>query len=83
MWLDGLDIPLVRVIGSIFVEHYHEEQFPEGPPPGDSLSRFGNNMRPVGVMPESLKFAYFLLTTVPGKLWTNSHEPLNWIHITA
>ncbi|MBN07877.1 MAG: gentisate 1,2-dioxygenase [Rhodospirillaceae bacterium] len=59
VWLDGLDIPLVRVIGSIFVEHYHEEQFPEGPPPGDSLSRFGNNMRPVGVMPESLNSPIF------------------------
>lgn len=59
VWLDGLDIPLVRVIGSIFLEHYSEEQFPEGPPPGDSLARYGNNMRPVGVMPEDMNSPIF------------------------
>ncbi|PPR61266.1 MAG: Gentisate 1,2-dioxygenase [Alphaproteobacteria bacterium MarineAlpha3_Bin7] len=59
VWLDGLDIPLVRVIGSIFVEHYPEERFPEGPPPGDSLERYGNNMRPVGVLPDDLNSPIF------------------------
>ncbi len=59
VWLDGLDIPLIRTVGSIFVEHYPDERFPEGPPPGDSLTRYGNNMRPVGVMPEDLNSPIF------------------------
>ncbi len=59
VWLDGLDIPLIRTIGSIFVEHYPDERFPEGPPPGDSLARYGNNMRPVGVLPEDLNSPIF------------------------
>ena len=59
VWLDGLDIPLVRVIGSIFVEHYPDERFPEGPPPGDSLERYGNNMRPINILPEDLNSPIF------------------------
>ena len=59
VWLDGLDIPLVRVIGSIFVEHYPEERFPDGPPPGDSLERYGNNMRPIDMLPEDLNSPIF------------------------
>lgn len=59
VWMDGLDLPLVRHIGAMFLEHYPEEQFPAGPPPGDSLDRYGSNMRPVGEMPDHLNSPIF------------------------
>lgn len=47
IWLDGLDIPTVRHFDASFSEKYPEAQFPEQAPPGDSLSRYGRNMRPL------------------------------------
>lgn len=47
IWLDGLDIPTVRHFDASFAEHYHEDQFPEQAPAGDSLIRYGRNMRPL------------------------------------
>ena len=47
IWLDGLDIPTVRHFDASFAEHYHEDQFPEQAPAGDSLVRYGRNMRPL------------------------------------
>lgn len=59
VWMDGLDLPLVRHIGAMFLEHYPEEQFPAGPPPGDSLDRYGSNMRPVGELPDNIDSPIF------------------------
>tara|TARA_B100000315_G_scaffold256209_2_gene301571 strand:+ start:564 stop:1616 length:1053 start_codon:yes stop_codon:yes gene_type:complete len=59
VWMDGLDLPLVRNIGAVFLERYAEEQFPAGPPPGDSLARYGSNMRPVGEVLENLNSPIF------------------------
>lgn len=47
IWLDGLDIPTVRHFDASFSEHYPEDQFPEQVPAGDSLTRYGRNMRPL------------------------------------
>lgn len=47
IWLDGLDIPTVRHFDASFAEGYSEDQFPEQVPPGDSLNRYGRNMRPL------------------------------------
>jgi gentisate 1,2-dioxygenase len=47
IWLDGLDIPTVRHFDASFAEGYSEDQFPEQAPPGDSLNRYGRNMRPL------------------------------------
>jgi gentisate 1,2-dioxygenase len=59
IWMDGLDLPLVNHIGAMFMEQYPDEQFPEGPPQGDSLVRYGNNMRPVGKEPDRLASPIF------------------------
>lgn len=48
VWLDGLDIPLVRHLGPVFAEPYPETEFPAGRPVGDNISRYGVNMLPVG-----------------------------------
>jgi gentisate 1,2-dioxygenase len=59
IWMDGLDLPLVNHIGAMFMDHYPDEQFPEGKPHGDSLVRYGNNMRPVGEEPDRLASPIF------------------------
>ncbi len=47
VWLDGLDIPLVRFLDTGFAEDYPEAVQPVMRPEGDSLARFGYNMAPV------------------------------------
>ena len=48
VWLDGLDIPLVRHLGPVFAEPYPEAEFPKGRPTGDNVARYGGNMLPFG-----------------------------------
>ena len=48
IWQDILDMPLVHALGPIFHEGYPADQFPTRAPAGDSLRRYGNNLRPVG-----------------------------------
>lgn len=48
VWLDVLDVAMVRFFGAVFAERYSERHFPERRPPGDSRLRYGRNMRPVG-----------------------------------
>lgn len=47
VWLDGLDLALVDLLNAVFFEAYGEERFPDGPPEGDSLARFGSGLLPV------------------------------------
>jgi gentisate 1,2-dioxygenase len=48
VWLDVLDVPLVRFLGAGFSEHYSEAELPTRAPPGDSHYRYGRNLLPVG-----------------------------------
>lgn len=47
IWLDGLDIPTVRHFDASFAEKLDEKAFPESAPAGDTLARYGHNMRPM------------------------------------
>lgn len=47
VWLDGLDIPLVRYFDAGFAERYDQPEQPTTRPEGDSLARYGANMVPV------------------------------------
>lgn len=47
IWLDGLDIPTVRLFDASFAEHLPEKVHPETAPFGDTLARYGSNMRPM------------------------------------
>ena len=47
IWLDGLDIPTVRHFDASFAEHLPTEAHPQTVPPGDTLLRYGRNMRPI------------------------------------
>lgn len=59
VWLDVLDVPLIRFLGANFTEHYPEERYPEGPPANDSLHRYGSNLRPVGYRRDTLASPIF------------------------
>jgi gentisate 1,2-dioxygenase len=48
IWLDVLDVPLVRFLGAGFSERYLEAEFPVEVPPGDSHYRYGRNLLPAG-----------------------------------
>lgn len=47
IWLDGLDIPTVRLFDASFAERLPEKVHEETAPAGDSLLRYGGNMRPM------------------------------------
>jgi gentisate 1,2-dioxygenase len=46
IWLDGLDIPTVRHYDAGFAERLDEKAHRETVAPGDTLARYGHNMRP-------------------------------------
>jgi len=47
VWLDGLDIPIVRFLEAAFAENYPEAEQPISRPEGDAIARYGANMLPV------------------------------------
>ena len=47
VWLDGLDIQIVRLLGASFAEGYPDDIQPVSRPEGDSFARFGQNLLPV------------------------------------
>ncbi len=51
VWLDGLDIPLVRFFDASFAELANADSQTVTRPAGDSLARYGSNMLPLGYAP--------------------------------
>ena len=47
IWMDGLDIPLIRLLDASFAERLDEETQPVTRPEGDARTRYGNNLLPV------------------------------------
>jgi len=47
VWLDGLDIPIIRMFGATFAENLPERTQPVSRPEGNSFARYGNNLLPV------------------------------------
>ena len=61
VWLDGLDIPLIRFLDCGFAENLGAEVQPLTRPEGDALARFGSNLLPLDWRPAgaaSPVFAY-------------------------
>ena len=61
VWLDGLDIPIVRLFDASFAEPANADSQTVARPSGDSLARYGQNMLPVDWRPggpASPVFAY-------------------------
>lgn len=59
IWMDGLDIPLIRQLDAGFAERYPEETQPVSRAEGDSMSRYGANMVPLDYEPTSLTSPLF------------------------
>jgi gentisate 1,2-dioxygenase len=59
VWLDGLDIPIVNLFDTSFMEHYPGRAQPNTIEEGDSLARFGANMLPVDFTPSRLSSPIF------------------------
>ena len=53
VWLDGLDIPLVRLLDASFAEPGNADRQMISKPEGDSFARFGHNLLPVDWKPEA------------------------------
>ena len=51
VWLDGLDIPIVRLLDASFMEPANADSQSVSRPPGDSYARYGANMLPVDYKP--------------------------------
>ena len=51
VWLDGLDIPIVRFLDCGFAENYPQASQPVSRPEGDALARYGYNMLPIDYEP--------------------------------
>src|SRR5947199_846815 len=51
VWLDGLDIPLVRFLDAGFAEHSSERAQADTRPEGDALFRYGSNLLPLDHAP--------------------------------
>jgi len=60
VWLDGLDIPIVRFLDCGFAQNYPQATQPVSRAEGDALARYGNNLLPVDYEPglTSPVFAY-------------------------
>jgi len=53
VWLDGLDIPLVRLLDASFAETWPEDRQPLSRPVGDSPARFGEGLLPIDWRPDA------------------------------
>ena len=53
VWMDGLDIPLVRMLDASFAERLDEETQPVSHAEGAALARYGSNMLPVDWEPST------------------------------
>jgi gentisate 1,2-dioxygenase len=50
IWLDGLDLPIVRTFAAQFHEPYSEDVQPVSRGEGASLARYGNNLKPLNAV---------------------------------
>ena len=77
IWLDGLDIPLVAAFDTGFAEHPSSgelRQF-EARPSGDTLARYGSNLRPARSA-DLRAFEYGSLLKFPFSQWREALETL-------
>jgi gentisate 1,2-dioxygenase len=83
VWMDGLDVPIVNMLNTGFVESYTEESQPVTREEKDSLVRYGTNMFPLEYKSKGLSAPVF---TYPyersrGTLeWLARNDPLNECH---
>jgi len=80
IWLDGLDIPTVRHFEAGFAETFTEPTHPETASPGDTLTRYGHNMRPLRSSKADRRPARQPLFHYPYSTW---RPTLDWMQAAA
>lgn len=53
LWLDGVDVPMVRFFEAVFADSYPEPHHPLTRDEGDALARYGNGLLPVDWKPKT------------------------------
>jgi gentisate 1,2-dioxygenase len=76
IWLDGLDIPTVRLFDASFAERLPEKVHAETAPAGDTLARYGGNMRPLAGSAADRRPAAQPLFHYPYALWRKNLQAL-------
>ena len=74
VWMDVLDVPIVNLLDSSFLEHHPQQVQPVARPEGDARARYGANMLPLDYEPASLSAPVF---TYP---YSRSRETLEQLH---
>ena len=59
VWMDGLDINILAFFDAQFAENYPEEVQPVTRIEGDSQARYGQNLLPLGLLPEAITSPVF------------------------
>jgi gentisate 1,2-dioxygenase len=59
VWLDGLDIPIVNLLGTSFAEPYPGERQPVTRPEGDAAARYSESLLPLDYEPSRLATPVF------------------------
>lgn len=59
IWLDGLDIPVLKFFDASFAESFGADEHPISRPAGDSLARYGQGLLPVDYKHQSLNSPIF------------------------
>src|SRR2546421_11344354 len=84
VWLDGLDIPLVRALHAVFFQPYTADQQQASRPDAESLHRFGAaGLQPVGAPPDGRTSALAVykwsrtLAALEGLAATGPHDAYN------
>ncbi len=74
IWLDGLDIPTVRHFAASFAERLPDGAIAhqETAPPGDTLARYGRNLRPFAASPAARRPAALPLFHYPYAEWRDA-----------
>ncbi|HVZ18234.1 MAG TPA: cupin domain-containing protein, partial [Terriglobales bacterium] len=83
VWLDGLDVPIVNMLNTGFIEHYHKESQPLTVATGDSLIRYGSNVLPVEHRSDILHspvFTYPYERSRAVVTWLSQNDPINECH---
>lgn len=76
IWLDGLDIPTVRAFDAGFAEKLGTSVHPETVAPGDTLARYGHNLRPMKGSAADRRPAHQPLFHYPYSQWRASLDAL-------
>ncbi|WP_374526995.1 gentisate 1,2-dioxygenase [Novosphingobium sp.] len=72
IWLDGLDIPIVRYLDAGFSDRLDQPSFPESAPPASTQMHYGRNMRPVRSMAAADKAPDVPLFHYPYAQWSEA-----------